>query len=608
MRFAPAYSTMRFLRHRLALLVLLATGSHAFAGEDFRFGQPPQADRPATAYAPDLVALTRPANSELRVLVERFVSDRDALLRFYSVTHSALQTRRLRDFYQAWEQALDRQPYEPLGVEGRLDWHLLRAHLRYELGWLERGEQRSAEVAALLPSTDAIARLQENRRAFLPVVPAEAAATLTQITAALAAVRQKLETPDAAKPSRIVALRALRRLPELTATLKDWFAFSDGYDPQFTWWVATPYQKLTAEIAAHTQFLQEKIVGFKAGENEPIVGDPIGRDGLALDLAHEFMPYTPEQLIVIAEREMAWCVAEWKKVAHDLGLGDDWRDALERTKQDHLAPGQQPAFIARLLYESADFVTRRDLVTVPPHALDTIRMGMLSPAQQKMNPFFLGGEEIQLSFPTSSMNEDEKRGSLRANNQHFCRATVFHELIPGHQLQGWYAARYQPHRELFSTPFYVEGWALWWEFHLWDLGFPQSPENRAGMLFWRTHRCARIIFSLNFHLGQWTPQQCIDYLVDNVGHDRHTATGEVRRSFNGDYSPLYQVGYMMGAIQLRALYADLVTRGKMTEKTFHDQILQGGPMPIELVRARLTATALPRDYRPTWLFADERRR
>ncbi len=130
--------------------------------------------------------------------------------------------------------------------------------------------------------------------------------------------------------------------------------------------------------------------------------------------------------------------------------------------------------------------------------------------------------------------------------------------------------------------------------------------DKAGVLFWRTHRCARIIFSLNFHLGKWTPQQCIDFLVDTVGHDRHTATGEVRRSFNGDYSPLYQVGYMMGAIQLRSLYADLVTTGKMKEKDFHDGVLKGGIMPIEMVRAHLTGTKLPRDYRSSWKFAGEK--
>jgi len=125
------------------------------------------------------------------------------------------------------------------------------------------------------------------------------------------------------------------------------------------------------------------------------------------------------------------------------------------------------------------------------------------------------------------------------------------------------------------------------------------------MLFWRTHRCARIIFSLNFHTGKWTPEQCVDFLVDRVGHERASATGEVRRSFNGSYSPLYQAGYMLGALQLRDLDHALVRPGGMSVRQFHDSILMGGPMPIEMVRARLKNERISREFKPQWRFADD---
>jgi hypothetical protein len=51
------------------------------------------------------------------------------------------------------------------------------------------------------------------------------------------------------------------------------------------------------------------------------------------------------------------------------------------------------------------------------------------------------------------------------------------------------------------------------------------------------HRCARIVFSLSFHLGKMTPRECIDYLVRRVGHERDNATAEVRRSFAGRDAP-----------------------------------------------------------------------
>ncbi len=55
--------------------------------------------------------------------------------------------------------------------------------------------------------------------------------------------------------------------------------------------------------------------------------------------------------------------------------------------------------------------------------------------------------------------------------------------------------RYRAYRGAFYTPFWEEGWAFYWELLLWDQGFPRSPEDRIGMLFWHMHcRAARVIF------------------------------------------------------------------------------------------------------------------
>jgi uncharacterized protein (DUF885 family) len=96
-----------------------------------------------------------------------------------------------------------------------------------------------------------------------------------------------------------------------------------------------------------------------------------------------------------------------------------------------------------------------------------------------------------------------------------------------------------------------------------------------------------------------TADEAIDFLVEGVGHERSAATAEVRRSFNGSYPPLYQAAYMIGGLQLLALHEELVGSGRMTNRAFHDAILQGGSMPIEMHRARLTGRA------PRWLFTPE---
>jgi len=577
----------------------------------------PAALRATADYVPaEISEMVRPRSSELRELVDRFVADRDELLRFYDVTGSELQIRRLHEFYAAWHGRLDAMEYGALSTEGRVDWILLSRQVDYEQGLLDRRAARNAEMAPLVPFAPDVERLQESRRLMEPVQPEQSAATLDRISRDVAKLEEGLEAGLKADPpkdssgvapikvSRVVAYRAVEAIAELRESLEDWYKFYDGYDPAFSWWVRASHAKLTEGLDGYVKFLKEKLVGIEPGKDEPIVGDPIGRKGLQVELAHELIAYSPEELLAVANREFAWCDAELKKASREMGYGDDWKAAMEKVKQDHLSPGSQPGLVRDLALEAVRFVDERGLVTIPPLAADFWRIEMMSPERQKVAPFFLGGPDILVAFPTDSMDFDAKEQSLRANNIHFARATVFHELVPGHHLQYYYEGRFNTHRELFTTPFWVEGWAVWWEFQFWDLGFPKSPEDRMGMLFWRTHRCARIIFSLNFHLGKWTPEQCVDFLVDRVGHERASAMGEVRRSFNGSFPPMYQAGYMLGALQLRELHHELVKPGGMTDRQFNDAFLQGGPMPIEMVRVRLKGEKPPRDFTPSWRFAD----
>jgi uncharacterized protein (DUF885 family) len=252
--------------------------------------------------------------------------------------------------------------------------------------------------------------------------------------------------------------------------------------------------------------------------------------------------------------------------------------------------------------EAIEYVEKNNLVTVPKLARDSWRMEMMTPERQLQSPFFLGGETILVSYPTSTMTHEQKMMSMRGNNPHFTHAVTHHELIPGHHLQRYMNARFRPYRELFRTPFSVEGWALYWEFLLWDRGFNKTPEDRVGALFWRMHRCARIIFSLNFHLGKMSPQEAVGFLVDRVGHERDNAAAEVRRSFSGDYGPLYQIAYMMGGLQFYNLHREVVDSKKMSDREFHDTLLKEGPIPVEMVRAILTNEKLSKDHKPGWRF------
>jgi hypothetical protein len=348
---------------------------------------------------------------------------------------------------------------------------------------------------------------------------------------------------------------------------------------------------------------------FRADESG-IKGKPRGRDGLISDLRDNMIPYTPEQLIALANKEFAWCEAEMKKAARAMGFGDDWKAAIEKTKQTAVPPGGQPRMIMGLLEEAIAYLRANDLITVPAVAAESLHMTMLSPQAQLTSPFFLGGDHILVSYPTDTMEFDARMQSMRGNNPGFSHATAFHEMIPGHNLVGYLGSRYRDYRPSLTSggPFYGEGWPLYWELTLYELGFNKTPEQRVGALFWRMHRCARIIFSLNFHMGNWTPGQAVDFLVDKVGHERENATAEVRRSFESaqyQNQPLYQAAYLLGGLQLRGLRKELVDSRAMTNKAFHDEIMRQGNMPMALLRLRMTKQPLTRDMDINWMFYGE---
>ena len=546
----------------------------------------------------DLAGYNEPP-SRLRGVIEKFSQDYGALNRFYSAQTSDTRAAKMRQLYADNLSLLGRLNFEGMNHDEQIDQILFANYLRHEIKELDRNKIQLAEMSAIIPFAKTIADLEDQRRRLETINSEKTAALLDDLARKIAALPKSLESN---KPKRTVANRALQTIASLRSTLRNWYNFHNAYNPEFSWWNKKPYEAVEAELGKYSTFVAQKLVGISQDDRTTIIGDPIGREALIEELEFEMIQYTPEELVEIANKEFEWCQIELKKASREMGFGDDYMKAIETVKQKYVEPGKQPALIRDLAYQAIEFVEKNDLVTVPKLARESWRMEMMTPERQLVAPFFLGGETILVSYPTDGMTHEQKLMSMRGNNPHFSHATVFHELIPGHHLQQYMTRRYRPYREIFRTPFWGEGWALYWEFLLWDMGFHKTPEDRIGALFWRSHRAARIIFSLNFHLGKSTPEECINLLVDKVGHERDNALAEVRRSFGGDYGPLYQMAYMMGGLQLYDLHKDLVGSKKLTNRDFHDAILKEGAIPIEMVRAILTNQKLTKDYRPNWRF------
>lgn len=542
------------------------------------------------------------APSRLRQVIEKYDQDRGAYGRWYSAETSPARRERFRKLYQDRLAELKRLDFARLEHQEQVDYILFQNHLRRELQELERNAAQLDEMAAIIPFAKTISDLEDQRRKMESIDAGRTAGILDSLARQVSEVQKGFESGTISKPKRTVAYRAVRTIASLRQTLRNWYNFHNAYDPAFTWWNKKPYEAVEDSLQKYSTFVSGKLVGIAPDDRTTIIGDPIGRDALIAELQFEMIPYTPEELVEIANREFDWCVAELKKASREMGFGDDYMKAIEAVKQKYVEPGKQPALIRDFALEAIDYVKQNNLVTVPIEAEETWRMEMMSPERQLVAPFFLGGETILVAYPTDGMTHEQKQMSLRGNNPHFARAVTHHELIPGHHLQQFMNRRYRTYRSIFRTPFWGEGWALYWEFLLWDRGFTKTPEDKIGALFWRSHRAARIIFSLNFHLEKWTPEQCVDLLVDKVGHERENALAEVRRSFSGDYGPLYQMAYMMGGLQFYALHRELVVSKRMSDREFHDTVLREGPIPVEMVRAILTKQKLSPDHSTEWRY------
>ena len=554
---------------------------------------------------------------EMPNLMQNFSADNRVLNRFYSPTTnnrgggfgaadalgSPKKNKRLQELTKEYLQKLSALNFNNLSQECKVDYLLFKRDLTEKMRLLEKELADVEKINEWTPFASAIYAVEEKRQRGLPLNAELLAKEWASIIATTKILQIKLNADKSISPESAATANAV--VYNLKQTVQSIVEFYNGYDPLFTWWVPATHKSLDEALTAYAAAFKSKSnITVASTDKSGIVGVRAGRENLIKQLQQEMIPYTPEELIDIANKEFAWCDAEMLKASRELGFGDDWKAALEKVKNSFVPAGKQPEAILKLYNESIDFLKKNKLITIPPLAEETWGMLMMSPERQLVAPFFLGGPDIIISYPTNTMAYEDRMMSMRGNNPHFSRATVHHELIAGHNLQQYMNQRNRSYRN-YGTPFWTEGWSLYWELILWDLGFAKSPEDKIGMLFWHMHRCARIIFSLNYHTGKWGPQECIDFLVDRVGHERANAEGEVRRSFTGQYPPLYQLAYLTGGRQFYALKKELVDSKKMSYQQFHDAIISLNAMPVEMVRAILTQQPLTENFTSKWRFYDK---
>ncbi|OQW97093.1 MAG: hypothetical protein BWK77_02680 [Verrucomicrobia bacterium A1] len=568
------------------------------------------------------------AESPLAPLAREYAADAESLSSFYNSRWMDARLDRMEKFHAGWLARLADVDFAALDATGRVDYVLLRNDCEQSLARLALECRRLKEIEPLVGFRGAIFDLEQARWRAEPVDGPVAASRLSAIAKDVKRLREgvvnglktKAGKPDGVKPpdtkpanaaastndappiaiEPAPALRAAGVVADVKGVLKRWYEAQSGYQPDFAWWMKTPYEAAAKELDEFAKALKEEVAGQKGKDEDPLVGEPLGPGDLADALRFEFLPQTADELIAIAGREIAACETALKAAAKAMKCGDDWKAALAKVKADYVPPGQQDALVAAIGREAIEFTRRKAFATVPPLCEETWRMAMLSPEAIRTVPYAAyASQEMLVAFAREDMKQEDKLMVMRGNNRHATRLTTPHELVPGHHLQIYQAARHSAHRRAFGTAFFIEGWALYCERRLWDLGWARSPEERLGMLFWRMNRAARVVVALRFHLGQMKPDEMVAFMVDRVGHEKLGATSEVRR-FVGPMGELQPASYMVGCFQLLALRAEMTGRGKWGEMPFNDALLRAGPIAVELMRAELRDLPLARDAKPSW--------
>ncbi|MCB9744129.1 MAG: DUF885 domain-containing protein [Alphaproteobacteria bacterium] len=170
-------------------------------------------------------------------------------------------------------------------------------------------------------------------------------------------------------------------------------------------------------------------------------------------------------------------------------------------------------------------------------------------------------------------------------------ALAFHEAVPGHHFQ-IALARERPEAPAFrrhlSLNAYVEGWALYGERLADELGLYSGPLDRMGMLSFDAWRAARLVVDTGIHHLGWSREEAVAFMLDATLLAPNNVDNEVDRYISW---PGQALGYKLGQLEILALreQAEAALGERFSLAEFHDLILEGGPLPLDLLRARVEA-------------------
>ena len=170
-------------------------------------------------------------------------------------------------------------------------------------------------------------------------------------------------------------------------------------------------------------------------------------------------------------------------------------------------------------------------------------------------------------------------------------AVAYHEGVPGHHLQlsiQQTLTGLPEFRKHGGNSAYTEGWALYAEQLGKEVGFYTDPGSDYGRLRSELFRAVRLVVDTGIHDQNWTRDQVVDFMRKSHAVDEPTIQSETDRYISW---PAQACSYKLGQLKIRELRdrAQKALGPKFDIKAFHDEILNGGALPLDLLDERTTA-------------------
>jgi len=293
---------------------------------------------------------------------------------------------------------------------------------------------------------------------------------------------------------------------------------------------------------------------------------------------------TPDEIHQLGLREMERIQGEMTAIATKEGFADlaAFRAALKSN------PKYIPTSSEQIL---DDF--RRYIAQMEPKLPELFTLLPKSPVTVEAIPEF---QAAAATHYVTGTPDGKRPGRVVVATSHFAErslildeAIAYHEGIPGHHMQ--LSVQQQltglPKFRLHGLGFtaYTEGWALYAEQLGKDVGFYKDPVSDYGRLSSELFRAVRLVVDTGIHSKGWTRDQVVDFFRKSVAVDEPLIQSETDRYIAW---PAQALAYKLGQLKFRELRARAQGElgAKFDIRSFHDEMLNGGTLPLDLLDAR----------------------